>query len=213
MQETNGDLAKMTEICNTTGLRAVYDQPGEIALKKEIGHIDRHARDFIGRSPFLVISTADADGWPDASPRGDAPGFVGVVDESRLHLPDRPGNNRLDSFQNLIANPRVALLFLVPGRLETLRVNGAARLLTEPELLAKHAVRGKPARAIVEVTAKSVYFQCGKALIRSGLWQKEKWPSLDGLATFAEAISDQVKGLDPVASEARLEKAYRDTLY
>jgi uncharacterized protein len=203
----------MSEICSLTDLRARYDQPSEVAIKKELSFIDRHSRDFIGRSPFVVISTSDAEGWPDASPRGDAPGFVGVVDEQRLHLPDRPGNNRLDSFQNLIANPKVALLFVVPDRRETLRVNGTARLLTEPALLAQHAVRGKPARAVVEVTAKSVYFQCGKALIRSGLWQKEKWPSLEGLATFAEAISDQVKGLDPAASEARLEKAYRETLY
>jgi PPOX class probable FMN-dependent enzyme len=203
----------MSEISSLTDLRTRYGQPGEIALKKELSCIDRHARDFIGRSPFVVISTSDADGWPDASPRGDAPGFVAVVDEQRLHLPDRPGNNRLDSFQNLIANPKVALLFLVPGRRESLRVNGTAGLLTEPALLAQHAVNGKPARAVVEVTAKSVYFQCGKALIRSALWQKEKWPSLEGLATFAEAIADQVKGLDAAASEARLEKAYRETLY
>jgi hypothetical protein len=202
----------MSEISSLTDLRTRYGQPSEIALKKELSCIDRHARDFIGRSPFVVISTSDADGWPDASPRGDAPGFVAVV-EQRLHLPDRPGNNRLDSFQNLIANPKVALLFLVPGRRESLRVNGTARLLTEPALLAQHAVNGKPARAVVEVTAKSVYFQCGKALIRSALWQKEKWPSLEGLATFAEAIADQVKGLDAAASEARLEKAYRETLY
>lgn len=203
----------MSEICSLTDLRARYDQPGEISLKKELAFIDRHARDFIGRSPFVVISTADADGWPDASPRGDAPGFVAVVDEQRLHLPDRPGNNRLDSFQNLIANPKVALLFLVPDRRETLRVNGTARLLTEPGLLPQHAVRGKPARAVVEVTARSVYFQCGKALIRSALWQKEKWPSLEGLAPFAEAIADQIQGLDRATSEARLEKAYRETLY
>ena len=147
------------------------------------------------------------------SPRGDAPGFVTVVDEQRLHLPDRPGNNRLDSFQNLLANPRIALLFLVPGRLETLRVNGTARLLTERRCCAQHAVRGKPARAVVEITARSVYFQCGKAVVRSGLWQKEKWPSLEGLATFAEALSDQIKGLDKPAAETRLEKAYRETLY
>jgi hypothetical protein len=202
----------MTEICSLGDLRGVYAQPSEIALKKELDHIDRHARAFIGRSPFLVISTCDADGWPDASPRGDAPGFVTVVDEHRLHLPDRPGNNRLDSFQNLLANPRVALLFLVPGRTESLRVNGAARLLTEPALLQQHAVRGKPARAVVEVTARSVYYQCGKALIRSALWQTEKWPSLDGLATLGEALADQVN-LDKKFAEERLEKAYRDQLY
>jgi len=203
----------MTELCSLADLRATYDEPTELAIRKELDHVDRHARDFIGRSPFLVISTADADGWPDASPRGDAPGFVSVLDEKRLHLPDRPGNNRLDSFQNLLANPRVALLFLVPGRLETLRVNGTARLLTGAELLQRHAVRGKPARAVVEITAKSVYFQCGKAVIRSGVWLKEKWPSLEGLAPFAEAISDQVKGVDRAAAEARLADAYRNKLY
>lgn len=203
----------MTEIGSLSDLRSVYDQPSDLALRKELGHIDRHAREFIGRSPFVVVSTADADGWPDASPRGDAPGFVAVPDETRLHLPDRPGNNRLDSFQNLIANPRIALLFVVPGRLETLRVNGTARLLTGPDLLQKYAVRNQPARAVVEVTAKSIYFQCGKAVVRSGLWQKEKWPSLDGLATFAEALADQIKGLEKPVVEAALDKSYRDRLY
>jgi hypothetical protein len=203
----------MTEIRSLTDLRDTYQQPGEIALRKELGHIDRHARDFIGRSPFVVVATADADGWPDASPRGDAPGFVSVVDGQHLHLPDRPGNNRLDSLQNLIANPRIGMLFLVPGRLETLRVNGTAQLLTDPALLQRHAVHGKPARAVVEITARSVYFQCGKAVIRAALWQKDKWPSLEGLAPFAEAISDQVKGLDRAATEVRLEKTYRETLY
>ncbi len=203
----------MTEICSLSDLRATYAQPSDIAVRKELDHIDRHTRDFIARSPFVVISTADAEGWPDASPRGDAPGFVTVVDQHRLQLPDRPGNNRLDSFQNLIANPKIALLFVVPDRRETLRVNGTARLLTDEALRARHAVNGKPARAVVEITAKSVYFQCGKALIRSALWQKEKWPSLDGMASFAEAIADQIKGVDPVAAEARLSEAYRDRLY
>jgi hypothetical protein len=203
----------MTEICSLTDLRANYAAPSDISVKKELAFIDRHSRDFIARSPFVIISTADADGWPDGSPRGDAPGFVTVVDAHRLQLPDRPGNNRLDSFQNLIANPKIALLFMVPDRRETLRINGTGRILADDALRAQHAVNGKPARAIVEVTAKSVYFQCGKALIRSGLWQKEKWPSLEGLATFAEAISDQVKGLDQAAAEARLSEGYRDHLY
>ena len=203
----------MTEICSLTDLRANYAAPSDISVKKELAFIDRHSRDFIARSPFVIISTADADGWPDGSPRGDAPGFVTVVDAHRLQLPDRPGNNRLDSFQNLIANPKIALLFMVPDRRETLRINGTGRILADDALRAQHAVNGKPARAVVEVTAKSVYFQCGKALIRSGLWQKEKWPSLEGLATFAEAISDQVKGLDQAAAEARLSEGYRDHLY
>jgi PPOX class probable FMN-dependent enzyme len=203
----------MTEICSIAELRTVYAAPSEIAVKKELAYIDRHARDFIGRSPFAVISTADADGWPDASPRGDAPGFVTVVDDHRLQLPDRPGNNRLDTLQNLIANPRIALLFVVPGLRETLRVNGTAKLLTEPALLQKHAVNGKPARAVVEITAKSVYFQCGKALIRSSLWQQEKWPSLEGVTPFAKAVSEQVNDPKVAISEERLEESYRDRLY
>jgi hypothetical protein len=203
----------LTEICSLTDLREVYDQPTELSIRKELDHLDKHAQDFIGRAPFVVVSTCDADGWPDASPRGDAPGFVGVVDERRLHLPDRPGNNRLDSFQNLIANPRIGLLFLVPRRLETLRVNGTARLVTDPEVLQKHAVRGKPARAVVEITTTAVYFQCGKAVVRSGLWQEARWPSIEGLATFAEALTDQIKGIEKPVVESRLEDSYRNKLY
>jgi PPOX class probable FMN-dependent enzyme len=203
----------MTEICSLADLRTVYAQPRELVLKKEIAYVDRHARDFIGCSPFVVVSTADADGWPDASPRGDAPGFVTVVDDHRLQLSDRRGNNRLDTLQNLIANPRIALLFVVPGRRETLRVNGTARLLTEPALLERHAVNGKPAHAVVEITAKSVYFQCGKAVIRSSLWQQEKWPSLEGLAPFAKAISEQINDPKLAISEEGIEQSYRDNLY
>lgn len=203
----------MTHIDTPAALRSVYETATELAVKKELDHIDRHAADFIAVSPFLVLSTADAEGWPDASPRGDAPGFVTVADAKHLHLPDRPGNNRLDSLENLMRNPKVGLLFLVPGRLETLRINGTARVLTDPDLLARHAVRGKPARSVIEVTASSVYFQCGKAVVRSGLWQKERWPSIAGLATFAEALADQIPAVAKDVVEERLEVSYRDRLY
>jgi uncharacterized protein len=138
---------------------------------------------------------------------------VTVVDEQRLHLPDRRGNNRRDSLQNLVANPRIGLAFLLPRRLETLRVNGTARLLADPELLARYPVGGKAARTVLEIMAKSVYFQCGKAVVRSRLWQQEHWPSLQGLATLAQALSDQIKGVSTPAVEVALEKAYRDRLY
>lgn len=203
----------MTEIASREALRCVYEPASELALKKELDHIDRHARDFIAASPFVILSTADSEGWPDASPRGDAAGFVKVVDDKRLQLPDRPGNNRLDTLENILGNPKIGLLFLVPGRLETLRVNGHARLLTDPKLLADHAVRGKPARCIVEIEATNVYFQCGKAVVRSGLWQKERWPSIEGLATFAEALTEQVKSVDKAVVEERLAVSYRDRLY
>lgn len=203
----------MSEIASIDALRRLYEAPTELAVKKEMGVVDRHAREFIAASPFVVVSTADADGWPDASPRGDAPGFVRVADEHRIELPDRPGNNRLDSLENIVRNPRIGLLFLVPRRLETLRINGTARLLHDPELLALHAAKGKPARSVIEVTVKSVYFQCGKAVVRSGLWQKERWPAIDGLATFAEALADQIKTVDEKEVAARLETSYRDRLY
>src|SRR6266568_5424262 len=137
----------MSEISSLTGLKTVYPEPHAIAARKELGHIDAQARAFIARSSFVVIATADADGWPDASPRGDPPGFVTVEDDQRLLMPDRPGNNRVDSFKNLVANPRIGMLFFVPGHQHSLRINGEARVLTDSGLCERLAVNGKPARA------------------------------------------------------------------
>jgi len=203
----------MSDICSLADLRAVYPQPTGLAVVKEIARIDRQARAFIERSTFLVIATADADGWPDASPRGDPAGFVAVEDESRLLMPDRPGNNRVDSFRNLIANPKVGLLFFVPGHQHSLRVNGEARILTDAALLARFAVNGKPARAVVEVTARQVFFHCGKSLVRAGLWDPERWPSRDGLASLARAIADQVPGVDADKAEQAVGEGIRERLY
>lgn len=207
-----GATTSMSEIDSAAALRTVYDAPSEVVLRKDIGRIDGHARAFIGRSPFVVVATADADGWPDASPRGDAPGFVGVDGERTLLLPDRPGNNRLDTLSNLLVNPRIGLIFMIPGRQDTLRVNGSARVLHDPLLRARFAFNNKPARSVVEVTVREAYFHCGKAMIRSGLWQPERWPSLEGLATLGEAIADQTgaKGADV---EQRIAESYRDRLY
>jgi predicted pyridoxine 5'-phosphate oxidase superfamily flavin-nucleotide-binding protein len=157
----------------------------------------------------VIVPTADSEGWPDASPRGDAPGFVRVVDEQRLQLPDRPGNTRLDGLQNLVANPRIGLLFLVPRRLETLRVNGTARLRADPELLAHYAVGGKAARTVLEITAKSVYFQCGNAPVCGSRSIGPRCRGLQPLPRRAVTI----KGVSTPAVEVALEKAYRDRLY
>ena len=121
----------MAEIKSVSELATFYGEPSPLAAKKDLDYIDAHASAFIARSPFLVLSTADARGWPDASPRGDAPGFVAIEGRHTLLVPDRPGNNRVDSFHNVIANPKVGLLFLVPGHPHSLRVNGTARLLTD----------------------------------------------------------------------------------
>lgn len=212
----SGKLGKgrqMSEITNLSELSAVYATLSPLAKKKELTHIDRQARAFIGRSSFLVIATADADGWPDASPRGDPPGFVTIEDNTQLLMPDRPGNNRVDSFKNLVANPRIGMLFFVPGHQHLLRINGRARILTDETLCERFAVNGRPARAVVEVTTQQVFFHCGKSLIRAKLWSPELWPSCEGLASLGRAIADQVPGLDADLAEEVVAESIRERLY
>lgn len=203
----------MAQIGDISELTSFYGAPTALAAQKDLDHLDPHARDFIGRSPFLVLSTADAHGWPDASPRGDAPGFVVVEGERTLLIPDRPGNNRVDSFHNLVTNPKVGLLFFVPGHPHSLRVNGTARLLTDAELCKRFSVQGKPARAILEVTAQQVFFHCGKSLIRSRLWDPAKWPDRTGLAGLGAALADQIKTIDTATAEAMVAESIEKRLY
>lgn len=203
----------MTEICSIEDLRAHYGEISPLAASKEITHLDRHARDFIARSPFLVMSTADADGWPDASPKGDAPGFVTVEDDHHLLLPDRIGNNRVDGFENLMTNPKIGLIFFVPGIDHTLRVNGQARLLTEPATCARFSVNGKPARAVVRIAAEQVFFHCGKALMRSKLWKSEAWQPTTGLASLGAALADQIGGMTSSDAEAKVQESIRLRMY
>jgi PPOX class probable FMN-dependent enzyme len=203
----------VTEISTFSELRAHYAAPTSLASRKDLSYIDRQARAFIARSCFVVIATADADGWPDASPRGDPPGFVVVENDTTLLMPDRPGNNRVDSFKNLIANPKIGMLFFVPGHQHTLRINGEAHLSTDAALCARFAVNGKAARAVVEVTARQVFFHCGKSLIRSKLWAPEHWPSRDGLATLGQALADQISGVDVETAESLVAQSIRERLY
>jgi uncharacterized protein len=145
-------------------IRELYGEPSERAVKKQLPRLEKHSRAFIARSPFLVIASADASGRVDASPKGDAPGFVHVIDDQTLLVPDRLGNNRVDTISNLLANPGVGLIFFVPGLRETLRVNGRAQVTVDPALLEACAVNGKAPRSGILVTAEEVYFHCGKAL-------------------------------------------------
>ena len=203
----------MTEICSIEDLHAHYGEVSALAARKEFNHLDRHAREFIARSPFLVMSTADAEGWPDASPKGDAPGFVTVEDDRHLLLPDRPGNNRVDGFKNLMTNPKIGLIFFVPSVDHTLRVNGHARLLTDPAICARFSVNGKPARAVVKIATEQVFFHCGKALIRSRLWKPEAWQPTSGLATLGAALADQIGGMSSGDAEAKVQESIRSRLY
>lgn len=151
-------------------LEALFGQPGEASLKKEVPYLHPAYRALIEASPFAVLSTVGPGGL-DASPRGDPPGFVLVRDEKTLLMPERRGNNRIDSLRNIVADPRVGLLFLIPGVGETLRVNGRARITVEPGLLASLAMEGKPPQCVIEVRVETVFFQCARAIQRSKLWE------------------------------------------
>ena len=203
----------MSQVATSSELECLFGEPSVLAKQKNLDHIDEHARAFIGRSPFIVIATSDADGWPDSSPRGDPPGFVIVEGSRTLLIPDRPGNNRVDSFHNLIANPKVGILFLVPGHPHSLRVNGTARLLTDEQICQRLAMQGKPARAVLEVVASEVFFHCGKSLIRSRLWEPAAWPDRTGLANLGAALADQIKSVDRVTAEAMVAESIAKRLY
>ncbi|MGE4220183.1 MAG: pyridoxamine 5'-phosphate oxidase family protein [Alphaproteobacteria bacterium] len=183
-----------TEIADAEALRAHYGAPSAISQGKQIDHIDRHIAEFIGLSPFLVMATSGPGGvGADASPRGDFPGFVKVLDPKTLAIPDRPGNNRLDSIANLVANPDVGLIFFIPGVNETIRVNGRARLTTDPDLLATMEAHGKPPRAAILIEVVEAYTHCAKALIRSKLWEDDYRIERSRLPTPGEWLRDHAK--------------------
>jgi PPOX class probable FMN-dependent enzyme len=163
---TNGDAHTITTLAD---LEARYGKPMGASLAKEIDHVSAHYRAMIEAAPFVAIATCGPEGL-DCSPRGDRPGFVRVKDDKTLLIPDRRGNNRTDSLRNIIRDPRIALLFLIPGVGETLRVNGRAAISVEPALLESYAVDDKQPRSVIAVTVETIYFQCTKALVRSKLW-------------------------------------------
>ena len=166
------DQLPQNTISTVEELEAIYGEPVKQALVKEIAHISDHYRTFIERSPFMVLSSV-ADEGLDCSPRGDPPGFVRVIDEKTVIIPDRRGNNRIDTLRNIVRDPRVSLLFLVPGVGETLRINGSARISVDPDLCVSFDMNGKTPRSVIIVTTDRVYFQCQKALARSRLWDPD----------------------------------------
>ena len=170
------DNSTAHRISNVTQLRAVIGTPSDLVHQKILGGLDEPAMDFIRRAPFLVLSTADADGNQDASPKGDGPGFVAIENPTTLLIPDRKGNKLVFSLQNILANPQVGILFMVPGTEETLRVNGAAELTVEPAILERLTARGAPAHLAIRVTIRECFFHCAKAFMRSQLWHPESWP-------------------------------------
>lgn len=193
-------------------LRERYPEPGARAVAKELRALDEHCRRFIELSPFVVLATAGADGGMDASPRGGPPGFVRVVDDTTLHLPDAPGNNRLDSLTNIAETGRVGMLFLIPGVDETLRVNGTAVLRGDDEVLDAFARADRRPRAVVEVAVETAFLHCAKALMRSKLWSPESLVERSALPTMGQMINDQIGSTEPPEPQDAMVARYQRDL-
>lgn len=196
-------------IKDEASLEALYDERSPASIAKEVDYIHPHYRAMIEASPFMIVATAGPEGL-DCSPRGDPAGqFIQVVDEKMVLIPDRRGNNRMDSLRNIVRDDRVALLFLIPGVNETLRVNGRASISTSPELIARFEYRGTLPRTVIIVRAERVYFQCPKALVRSDLWNPEKHISRKSLPSTGTILADITNGQ---AGGEAYDKAYPDRL-
>lgn len=204
----------MTTIKTNEALREVIGEKIELLEAKVSDQLDEFARDFINNSPFLILSTADAEGRCDASPKGDAPGFVDIIDDKTIVVPDRPGNKLAYGHENILANPRVGLLFMIPGTTETLRINGKAELDASEELLDKLAARGKPAVLALRVTIEECFFHCSKAFIRSNLWKPDTWPKEPYKVSFGEIMAKR-ENLPEEAAKAldeAVEADYKENL-
>ena len=196
-------------------LRELYPPPKALSLKKEVSTLDEHCRAFVGLSPLVLIGTAATDGRCDVSPRGGPPGFVAVLDERRLAIPDLPGNRRLDSLRNIVENPWVGLLFVIPGLEETLRVEGRAWVVQDDDVLARCEVRGKRRAVAIGVEVETAFVHCAKAFKRGRVWDPEAWPDRSGVASIACVLRDHVGAADMAVEDmqAALDHSYATTLW
>ncbi|PEF23703.1 pyridoxamine 5'-phosphate oxidase family protein [Bacillus pseudomycoides] len=195
-------------------LRLILGYPSERAVKKVIPSLDYHCREFLSKSPFLVISTSDEFGHCDASPRGDAPGFVYVLNENQIVIPERPGNRRVDSILNILSNSRVGLIFFIPGLGESLRINGRATITKDEEILEKMQVRGRNPLLGIVVKIEECFIHCAKAFIRSELWNPDSWLEKEALPSAAKMLADHAEVNANEEEVARsLEESYTKRLY
>jgi len=179
----------MSIITTVERLESIYGQPGETSLVKEVSRMTPAYRALIEASPFAILATAGPEGL-DCSPRGDRPGFVRIPDDRTLLIPDRRGNNRVDSLRNIVRDPRVALLFVIPGSGTTLRVNGRAQLVDDADVLASFAIDGKSPRSVIVIAIDSIYFQCARAIVRSELWNPERHVDETSLPTAGQILAE-----------------------
>ena len=199
-------------------LRSLYEATHKLAALKSKPGLDNHAQDFIKRSPFLCLGTQNVDGRADVSPRGDPVGFVKILDQHTLAIPDRPGNNRLDSLVNILSNPNVGLLFIVPGYDDTLRVNGQASLVIDPELLKDMSVNGRSPKLAIVVKVSEVFLHCAKAFRRSHLWSPDHFQDRAEMPSLMKILMDQTVGAPETDAEMRtmddgLEADYQKSMY
>ncbi|RMV65585.1 pyridoxamine 5'-phosphate oxidase family protein [Pseudomonas coronafaciens] len=200
-------------VTTTEALEALYGPIAAPSLVKEVDHIHPVYRPFIESAPFVVLASSGPGGL-DASPRGDQAGFVHIEDSKTLYLPDRRGNNRIDTLRNIVDNPRVALLFLIPGVGETLRVNGTAQISIQPDLLARFEMKGQLPRSVLRITVTSVYFQCSRAVIRAGLWDVARQVERSSLPTAGQILKEvSASQIDGEAYDKALPGRIADTLY
>ena len=202
-------------VTSVESLREIMGTPSELVVRKQLDQLDPHARRFIARSPFLLIGTAGPDQIGDVSPRGDAPGFVLVLDHHTLVIPERPGNRRTDTLLNILRTGGVGLIFLVPGIEETLRVNGRASIVRDAALLERTAAHGKLPVLAIAVEVRECFFHCAKAFKRSGLWKPETWPGRAGMASLAQILMDQLQPTDTSLDvlEQQIAESYATRLY
>jgi len=205
-------------ITDEQSLRSLFDATHALALQKCLSSLDKHAQAFIRHSPFLCIGTQNLDGKADVSPRGDPAGFVQILDQHTLAIPDRPGNNRLDTQVNILANPSVGLLFIIPGFDDTLRVNGQASLVNDPEILKNMSVDGRIPKLAIMVRVSEVFIHCAKAFRRSHLWNPDHFQDRGEMPSLMKIILDQSTGAPSDDDEMRklddgLEDDYKKSLY
>ena len=215
MDQTTPLAARFRDVVTSEAeIRAVTGEVHERAVAKVLPFIDDMSRRFIAASPFVFIATTGEDGTADVSPKGDPAGFVKVLDDRTLAIPDRPGNRRHDTYLNLLGNPAIGLIFLIPGITYTLRIGGTGIIVRDPELRAALAVGGKEPDHVLVVEVARVLTHCPKCMIRSGLWTPEAWPSTADVPTFAEALKAHARLAESLPEvEASLDATIRASLY
>ena len=202
----------MAAIRSIDALRSHYGRPSERAVRKQLDRLDVHCRRFVELSPFVLLASSARTGQADVSPRGGAPGFVKALDDRTLAIPDSPGNNRLDSLSNIVENPQVALLFLIPGVDEVMRVNGTAEVLDDEALRAGLAARGRTPATVIRVAVRDAYLHCAKAVMRAGLWHEDSKVERSTLPSLGQMLKDQIGSTAPAETQEEMVARYEATL-